>query len=236
MNDKRKLWIGITLLVTFALVLIGVLGPVWNGRSGLEVSDDLFNSLAKGSTYYIPEQMEKADKWVGDPVSITLKTKSEEEAQLTAKLYQSAGADVKTEGLNIKVDGDLGNIAKACLADADAVFNNRPEAITAKYGADVNDREVIYYWYNSMKQINKQYLAARGAGPRYLFTKAIMEKALEPTYNFYGLKVSTLNSVMGLTVFLLAFYLIYTIWYGFGILYIFEGLGIVAHSGGKHEA
>lgn len=236
MNSKRKLTIGIVLLASFAVVLVGVLAPVWNGRTGLEISDDLFNSLAKGSTYYIPDQMEKAAKWAGDPVEVTLKTGGQEEAQLTAKLYESSGADVQVVDGSLNVNGDLGAIAAACLSDANAVFKNDKDAIAAKYGSGVNDREVIYYWYSSMKQINKSYLQAKGAGPRYLYTKDIMARALEPTYNFYGIKDSRLSDVMALTIFLIAFYLIYTIWYGFGILNCFEGLGVVAHAGGKQEA
>ncbi len=236
MSDKQKLWIGIALLVSFVVVLIGVLGPVWNGRTGLEVADDVFNSLAKNSAYYIPKQAKNAKKFEGKTFEISLKTKDAEQAAVTTKLFESAGADVAESNGKLKVSGDLGLVMKACLADADAVYKNNANAgLAAKYGAK-NDRDVIYYWYDAVKQMQKKWIAEHGKEKEALLVKGIAEKALEPTYNFYGIHAKPLSAQMGITIFLLVFYFIYTIWYGFGILFCFEGLGIVAHSGGKHEA
>lgn len=236
MSDKQKLWIGIALLVSFVVVLIGVVGPVWNGRTGLEVADDVFNSLAKNSAYYIPKQVKSAAKFEGKSFEISLKIRDAEQAEITKKLLESAGAEVKESDGQLKVSGDLGQAMKACLADADAVYKNNANAgLAAKYGAK-NDRDVIYYWYDVTKQMQKKWLPDENKAKEALLVKGIAEKALEPTYNFYGIHAKPLSAQMGITIFLLVFYFIYTIWYGFGILFCFEGLGIVAHSGGKHEA
>lgn len=234
MNDKKKLWIGIIMLVSFAAVLYCVLGPVWGGKSGLEVADEAFNSLAKNSAYYIPKQIKSAQKFEGKSFEMSLKTKSPEETQLTARLFESAGAEVTESDGKLTVKGDLGKVTLAALADADAVFKNDKAAITAKYG-NVNDREVVYTWYNAFKQMQKKFLTDPTKAKEALLMKGINEKALEPTYNFYGLEAKPLSAHTALIIGLLVFYFIYTCWYGFGIMYIFEGLGIVAHAGAKQE-
>jgi len=53
-----------------------------------------------------------------------------------------------------------------------------------------------------------------------------MTAAIEPAYNFYGIQAVKISEKAGVATGLLVFYVLYTIWYGFGVLYIFEGLGL----------
>ena len=54
-TNTTKLGIGITLLVSFIIVLVIFFMPVFEGKNGLDYLDNLYNSISKGSAYYIPK-------------------------------------------------------------------------------------------------------------------------------------------------------------------------------------
>ena len=54
----------------------------------------------------------------------------------------------------------------------------------------------------------------------------VKTKALEPAYNFYGVQATPVKDSIFLLAFSLIFYVVYTVWFGFGVLFFFEGLGI----------
>ncbi len=54
----------------------------------------------------------------------------------------------------------------------------------------------------------------------------VQQKALEPAYNYYGVKAEDWKDNIALVLFALVFYVFYTLWYGFGLMYLFEGLGL----------
>ena len=58
------------------------------------------------------------------------------------------------------------------------------------------------------------------------FVKNCMSKAVEPSYNYYKVDAKPVKEEIFLLVAALAFYVVYTMWYGFGLLYMFEGAGI----------
>ena len=67
------------------------------------------------------------------------------------------------------------------------------------------------------------------------FASEVLTKACEPAYNYAGIEcLSAKDSVVPLGS-LLLFYVGYTAWYGFSILFVFEGLGIVARRGKKRQ-
>ena len=54
----------------------------------------------------------------------------------------------------------------------------------------------------------------------------VNQKAIEPAYNFYGIPAEHISSKIPMVTALLAFYLLYTVWYGFAIFDIFNGIGL----------
>jgi len=54
----------------------------------------------------------------------------------------------------------------------------------------------------------------------------VQQKALEPAYNYYGVEIKKVSDYKATLALLLCFYLVYTIWYGFGLFYLFDGMGI----------
>ena len=52
------------------------------------------------------------------------------------------------------------------------------------------------------------------------------KKAIEASYNFYKVDAKKVKDEAGLMTFLLVFYVAYTMWWGFAIFFIFEGIGL----------
>lgn len=222
--SKKKLWGGIGLMAGFLAVLIAIFLPLFDGKNGLNYLDDLFNSISKGSAYYIPGLSEEIQKsQVGKEITVTLAYDTEAQARQSALLFTRARASAVTEGSKVTVSGDFGGILGACLADADTLFGNEGEKLQAKYGLE--EKRVLFNWWTSLKamqkELNKQ---AKFADGKVVYT--VMTRAVECSYNYYGVVPDRITDRMGTVLFALVFYLIYTLWYGYAILFIFEGAGL----------
>jgi len=223
--NRRQFIIGLVLLVSFGVTLAVILSPAFNGSTGLHLVDNIFNSLSKGSSYFIPGLVREAGKFESSRLEITLKTKSPEELAQTKALFAGAGAEVAVDKQSLQVKGDLGRVAKSALADADALFNTGEKAAASRYGFSA--REAVACWWAAFKQIRTNYLAENKAAEA-VFVEKVTKKALEPAYNYAGIQPAKFKEMSGIAVGSLVFYVIYTIWYGFAIMFIFEGLGITA--------
>ena len=53
----------------------------------------------------------------------------------------------------------------------------------------------------------------------------VQQKAIEVSFNFYQIEPQSIGDRWGTVMFSLVFYVIYTLWYGFAILFMFEGWG-----------
>ena len=71
------------------------------------------------------------------------------------------------------------------------------------------------------KALNKQ---ERFADAKVVYT--VMTRAVECSYNYYKIVPDHITDRMGTVIFALAFYVVYTLWYGYAILFIFEGWGL----------
>ncbi len=227
-GDRRHLITGIVMLVLFAVVLTIFFLPLFNGRTGMEAADDLFNSLSKGSSYYIPQVADNAHKYEGITVTIKVKAEDPELGQAVAKVFSMNGAKAEFADEKVQIEGDLGVLAAAAAADADALYKNETATLENKYGMDA--RLALYAWYQGFSALQKT-AQHDGNTATASFAKKVMTKALEPAYNFAGIPAYKFSEKLALATFLLAFYVIYTMWYGFGVMYIFEGLGISASKG-----
>jgi hypothetical protein len=54
----------------------------------------------------------------------------------------------------------------------------------------------------------------------------VKKKAVETAYNYYGIEAQSIGERYGIVIACLFFYVFYTLWYGFGVMYLFEGLGL----------
>ncbi len=54
----------------------------------------------------------------------------------------------------------------------------------------------------------------------------VVQKAVELGYNYYKVEPQKIGDKIGVVLFSLIFYVAYTMWYGFSILFMFEGWGL----------
>jgi len=221
--NKKVFSGGLILLAAFVAVLIIIFSPVFKGQNGLEYLDALYNSISKGSAYYIPKVLEETAGYTGRSIEVTLPMGDDKQAQQTALLFQKGGASVNVAGDALRVSGDLGQILKNCLADSDRMYNNQGEAVSVKYGYD--ERQVLFNWWKALNAMDK----ALSKQKQFKEAKAVVlviKKGVEPSYNYYGIEPQKISDQVGIVIFSLIFYVVYTLWYGFAIMYMFEGWGM----------
>jgi hypothetical protein len=220
---KKEFFSGAAMLAAFFAVLAIIFMPVFNGQNGLNYLDALYNSISKGSAYYIPKVMGEAKTLEGKKVDLAFDMNSDGQADQTATQLMAAGALVNRAGSRLKVSGDLGAILAAALVDADAMYNNDGAALSGRYG--FNERQALFNWWTVFNKMDgdlkhqKLFKEAR-------ITDLAKTKAVETAYNYYGIQAEKITGRLGVVVFSLVFYVIYTLWYGFAILFLFEGWGL----------
>ncbi|WP_031516563.1 hypothetical protein [Desulfofalx alkaliphila] len=223
--NKKEFTIGIALAISFFVIFAFILSPSFgDGRNGLEFSDDMFNSISKGSSYRIPELKEDVESKVGQTLSSSFEAASAEQAEKIALLYKEAGAQVTVDGTEVKIDGDLGNIIKATIADSDDMYFNNGTVVSDRYGYD--EKEVMYNWWYSFEGLNGS-LQKEGQFSVAAYINDVKIKAVEPAYNYYGIEAQNAADQKLPLAGMLVFYVIYTIWWGFAIFYICEGVGVL---------
>jgi len=223
MVEKKLLTRGILMLVSFTVVLVIIFMPIFKGQNGLDFLDSLFNSISKGSAYYITETMEKNKKYQGKIIDVKLTMPDELHAVQTAKLFEASGATVTVSGSTLNVHGDIANILHASLVDSDAMYANDGSKISSKYG--YGEREAMFNWWKALKEMDKD-LKRQKLFEEAKIVATVKKKAVEMAYNYYGIEAQSVKDGLILIVFSLVFYVCYTLWYGFGIMFIFEGIGL----------
>lgn len=231
---------GFLLLITFVGVFLYIMSPSFNGRTGLQFSDDFFNMLSKHSADYFPEVKTVVDKLKGKVVSVNVvvarpdikvepdAAKGQEiankDAQTEAAALIAAGAQVDVKDNVMSIKADLGVVTGYAMNKSLQVFNvkgeedlQKPENIAAR-----KQIKVLWKAFGAMiKPLQREKYI-----PEAKALDTVMRKAIEPAYNFYGVDGEPVSKNIPLLVGLLAFYVLYTLWYGFSIFFMFEGLGL----------
>jgi hypothetical protein len=220
---KKEFTLGLGLLAAFFVILIIFFSPVFKGQNGLDYLDSLYNSISKGSAYYIPKLKDEAKPFNGANVEVSFAMGSAAQAQQTAQLFMKAGGLVNVADAKLKVSGDLGKILEACLTDSDFMYKNDGKTVADKYG--YNERQALYNWWQAFKGVEKDLNNQK----KFKEAKAvanISKKGIEACYNYYKIEPQSIMDRLGMVIFSLVFYVIYTLWYGFAIMFMFEGWGM----------
>jgi len=220
---KKEFFGGVGMMAVFAVLLIIIFSPVFAGQNGLDYLDSLYNSISKGSADYIPKVKEEAGKFMGKSVSVTLVMAEEERARQTAPLLMKGGALVNVSGKELTVSGDLGKILDNCLADADLMYKNEGEKLSAKYGYE--ERRVLLNWWVALNHMESD-LKHQKKFKEAKVVSLVVTKAVELGYNYYKVDPQKIGKKIGIVIFSLVFYVVYTMWYGFAIMFMFEGWGL----------
>ena len=210
--------------LSFVGVLILIFSPIYGGgMNGLDFADDLFNKLSKGSSYFIPKLKEANKEFQGKPFAVTITLEKPKEAEQINKLFTAAGSKVEVQGTNLKIEGDLGKTVDLVLKDSDLMFHNQGKELTTAYGMD--EKEVMRAWWTALSKMDKFFkknLKIEEAN----HISEVSKKGIEPAYNFYKIEPQRVIDRAGLMIFLLAFYVFYTLWWGYAIFYLFDGVGL----------
>lgn len=221
---KKQFMTGAALLAVFAVVLVFIFLPLFNGQNALNFMDSLFNSISKGSAYYIDDLREEAKEFQGKSVDLTLKLEDAAQAEAIAPLFAHGGATVDPiGGAELKVTGDLGAILAGCLDDADQMFNNNGAALVEKYGS--GEKQAMYAWWKALKATDKA-LKRESKFAESKFVLTVIKKGVECSYNYYGIEPQKISEQFLVVLIALVFYVVYTMWYGFAIMFMFEGWGL----------
>jgi hypothetical protein len=121
-------------------------------------------------------------------------------------------------------------VSIAASTDADLLFKGKDEVLQNKYG--LSGKEVIYYWWTAFDDLVRRCIQLNRPAEAD-FAKFMTTRILEPSYNFAGIESKNISENVGIVAFLLMFYIFYTVWYGFSIMYLFEGFGIGATKVGE---
>lgn len=222
MANKKKFATGFFMLAAFIVVLILFFMPVFNGMNGLNYLDNLYNTISKGSANYMDKMKKEAAPFKGEEVNVEIQLSSEEQAAQTALLFMPV-ATVQHLGSRLQISGDLGRILEAGLRDAESMFYNDGKALSGRYG--YNERQGLYNWWSAFKAMDK-HLKEQKKFKEAKVVDTISAKAVETAYNYYGINPRSISEKLGVVIFSLVFYVAYTLWYGFAILFMFEGWGL----------
>jgi len=232
--------IGAVLAASFFGVLLLIFSPIFgDGRNGLTYADEMFNTLSKGSSYFIPELQKNSENFKGQTLSVRISAAkpddkpgdTEKRIENISKVLTTAGAKIEVTGTDMKIEGDLGAILVSALQDSDAMYKNQGDAIKARYGAD-DEKKIFRQWYNAFTSMDKA-LKKDGKVEQAKVISDVTKKAVETAYNYYKVEAVKVKDKAVLMTALLVFYVAYTMWWGFAIYYIFDGVGL-SMSKAKH--
>lgn len=242
-------------LAVFAILLTPVMPDPENPGNhitGLQFADDVFNELSKGSSYFIPTVQQAVKPLDGKEVTFTVPMKKADFAPIAAMLVNKAGASASQEGGKITVTGDLGKILAAATADADLMYKNDATSVVNRYEAEKSviascidvlkkkdnkpsstvvsaEQEqalaVTSSWWHTLQPAIKE-LQKQGLLGEAKVIDTVVRRALEPGHNFFRVKEAKVSEHVFLMAAMLIFYIIYTLWYGFSIFELFEGIGL----------
>lgn len=237
--DRKSFKLGLLLALGFFALLLLLFAPVYgttaDGRplNGLEYADDLFNRLSKGSSNFIPQLRAAAREHRGQHIALEIELDSPERAVLAQRLLGLTGQQVKRSGNRLAIKADLGTWMMRVLDDAEAMYANQGEWVRNRYGID--ERQALETWWHVLKQADKALKKAHQV-PEADLVHSVKNRAVETAYNFYGIPAEDVREAWPVLSGLLLFYLAYTIWWGFAIYFLFEGLGLtVKKAGAKKE-
>ncbi|MDO5483582.1 MAG: hypothetical protein Q4F27_01610 [Desulfovibrionaceae bacterium] len=240
-HEKAPFVRGCLLMISFLALFVLLLTPLFDdGKgqklTGLQYADSVFNELSKGSSYFIPGVRAQIASLKDMEADLTVSLKKPELAPLALTLLQTAGVGTATaEGGKISFKGNLGAILTSATDDADNLYHNQGEPVSQKYGGVPALQAASAWWYllsPCIKELQKQ-----GHISQAQVVDQVIRRAVEPGNNFYSVPASKVSDHIWLMSGMLIFYVLYTLWYGFAIFELFEGVGLaMTKSASKQES
>ena len=219
---------GILLTISFSCVLLFIFAPLFGeGRNGLQYADDIFNRLSKGSSYFLPKIQKHAEAMAGKAFKLELPLKAAADAEAAAAQFAAAGLAATAQGESVQLTGDIGKLLAVVLQDAESGFRNDEAALQQRYGKPA--REVLANWWKMMSRLDKSLKLEKRVSEAKAVSE-VMKKGIEPAHNYFGIEAEEVSNMLLEMLGLLVFYVVYTVWWGYAILKLMEGIGLVLKS------
>lgn len=247
----------------FVLILSPIFPSEYHGKNtnGLVYADHMFNTLSKGSANFFDKSLENKKS-----VNVAIQSTKDKKIELTfllpnqesvtnaLNLFEQIGITASAEGqntatpegteaadqtaarrgINVTIkDADLFVLLNAMVNDSELLYHNDDASIASQYNMD--GRLVIKTWWQvasgMIKPMQRVDLISEAA-----IVHTVQTKGIEASYNFYGITAEKVSDNILLVIAFLLFYVVYTMWYGFSIFEIFDGIGLSMNKGKKQEA
>jgi len=237
-TNKKTFSLGALLMLTFIAVLITIISPIFPGAkgdkvNGLDFADNLFNRLSKGSSNFLEDTKGRIKPLAGKEIELAVKPRKPATADELVKLIAASGGTANAEGGVVRVKADFGKLLASVMDDCDKIYHDTPDPVSAKYGMD--GYKALGIWWGGLQpmiqvmQENKLLSEAR-------IVDAVVRRGIEPAYNFQKIDIGDRHTEFTLMSALLIFYVVYTLWFGFAIFNLFDGMGLTMKKGKKQEA
>ena len=113
------------------------------------------------------------------------------------------------------------------------MFNDRGGEVRDRHGRP--EKEALFAWWSVLKEMYRE-AKLQGRVEEAKLLEEVKNRAVEVGYNFYGIAPTRARDHAGILTFALVFYVVYTLWWGYAILYLFDGLGLQMKPSHKREA
>lgn len=230
-KNKKNFTYGLILTIGFFVVLFIMFMPIFGGTNAFHAADGLFNSISKASA----NQFEQ----VGTTVASLETMPADQEIQLSETVGQNAALLINTTGQEatyengtLTVRGEINPLLDQMLVDARYMFDNNGAALQDAYGID--PEAALYAWWMYASAASKEFFLDK----RFDTAKALDDvrtRTVEVAYNYYGVNPTPASERVGIILFALVFYVVYTIWWGFAIFELFAGVGLTMTKTAKKE-
>ena len=259
----RGIFLLASFAAVFIVILSPVFPSEYQGRktNGLVYADHMFNTLSKGSANFFDKSL-KSTKSVnysiqavkGKVIDLTFPLPTQEAADNALVLFEKIGINAaltnaagdtpeeaaeataapSRKGVEVSItQADLFVLLNAMITDAEMLYHNDDAAIGAQY--DMDGRLAVKTWWQMASSMIKP-MQRVDLIPEAAIVHTVQTKALEASYNFYGITAEKVSDNILLVIAFLLFYVLYTMWYGFSIFELFDGIGLSMNKGKKQEA
>lgn len=228
---KKKFYQGLALMASFVALFWTMMLPLFHDSDGrklnsLQYADTIFNELSKGSSWFIPEVLANLRQTKSKEVSLKVRFPNKEHATIAMRELELAGASkIAYADDALAFSGNLADILRAATYDSAAMYNTDIEELRERYG-DIKPLLLSKAWWSMLEPAIKE-LQKMGDVPAASQVEQVVRRAIEPGNNFYGLPSARVSENILLVCALLAFYVLYAIWYGFAIYHLFDGFGLL---------
>lgn len=250
---------GLLLMASFIVVFVLFFMPIFPGQeggaktNGLVYADHLFNTLSKGSSNFFdpskqnPKSVDHAvARLQGVAVDVEVPFKKTEDSYAAdggmksfnvvdsaVTVLSSYGFEASASGSSVTMKGDLHAFLAGVLEDSLSTYNNNFGEVARRRGGMDGAQVMKTYWHlleNMIKPMQRV-----GQVNEATVVNTVKGKAVEASYNFYGITPLRVVDNIPLVSGFLIFYVIYTMWYGFAIFELFEGIGLTMKKSVKSE-